>query len=113
MLSVQAQAKGVTLATSLHPDVPRGLVGDSLRLGQVLTNLAGNALKFTDEGQVNIEITLVERDLDGDCARLRFAVRDTGVGVTPKVRMPRFNGYARQGRRAPVHLVRMTHGLDM
>jgi len=84
VLSVQAEAKGVTLATSLHSDVPRALVGDSLRLGQVLTNLAGNALKFTNEGQVVIEITLVEGDLEGDGVRLRFAVHDTGIGVTPE-----------------------------
>jgi two-component system sensor histidine kinase/response regulator len=63
------------------PELPRNLVGDRLRLGQILTNLLGNALKFTSRGTVRLEI-------DGEGARegqcwLRFAVSDTGIGITP------------------------------
>jgi PAS domain S-box-containing protein len=80
VLGVQAQAKGVALSTSLGGDVPRALVGDPLRLGQVLMNLVGNALKFTRAGEVVVEVAVVERGADD--AALRFAVRDTGIGVT-------------------------------
>ncbi|MHC4379822.1 MAG: hybrid sensor histidine kinase/response regulator [Planctomycetota bacterium] len=64
-------------------DVPMALVGDSLRLRQVLLNLAGNAMKFTDKGEVLIETRLIER-MD-DTARLRFEIRDTGCGIPAEV----------------------------
>jgi PAS domain S-box-containing protein len=80
ILSVQAQAKGVSLVTSFGPDVPRALLGDPLRLGQVLTNLAGNALKFTHAGQVTLAVEREDQGVGG--ARLKFSVRDTGIGIS-------------------------------
>jgi PAS domain S-box-containing protein len=81
ILAVQADAKGISFVVTVAKDVPRSLIGDPLRLGQVLTNLVGNAVKFTERGGVTLRVTLASRD-DGE-ARLRFAVEDTGVGMTP------------------------------
>lgn len=75
--AMRAEEKGLELAFSLAPDVPRHLRGDSLRLGQVLTNLVGNAIKFTHQGEVIVSIT---RGASADT--LAFAVRDTGIGLS-------------------------------
>ncbi len=80
MLSAQAQGKGVALVTALPADVPRALLGDPLRLGQVLTNLVGNALKFTRAGQVTLAVERIELGVQG--ALLKFSVRDTGIGIS-------------------------------
>lgn len=75
----RAQAKGLELIAGVHPEVPALVVGDSGRLQQVLTNLAGNAIKFTESGEVIIRATLVEDGPDG-CV-VRFAVSDSGIGI--------------------------------
>ncbi len=64
------------------PDVPRFLVGDPLRLQQILLNLLGNAVKFTERGEVVLKITCLRQN--GRKAALRFAVRDTGIGIPPE-----------------------------
>jgi two-component system sensor histidine kinase/response regulator len=74
-----AFSKGLELLMSVPPDIPATLVGDAHRLGQVLTNLMGNAIKFTDRGEVELKVALVEQT--GEKAKLRFAVRDTGIGM--------------------------------
>ncbi|WP_291323341.1 PAS domain S-box protein [Desulfonatronospira sp.] len=74
-----ASAKGLELLLRVDPDVPKRLVGDSLRLGQVLTNLTSNAMKFTEKGSVELDISL--ESLQGDRAELCFAVKDTGIGM--------------------------------
>ncbi len=82
LIAVKAQSKGVELLFSRAPDVPGALRGDPLRLGQILTNLANNAVKFTEQGEI---VVSVEVEAAGEQnARLRFAVRDTGVGMTPE-----------------------------
>src|SRR5258708_36682605 len=76
-LAVRAHAKGLELAVHLLPDVPRQLGGDPLRLRQVLINLIGNAIKFTETGQVLLS---VQRDPAGDGpGALVFTVSDTGI----------------------------------
>ncbi len=80
VVAVKAEEKGLTLLFQTAPDVPQNLVGDALRLGQVLTNLAGNAVKFTDSGEVVVATELAGRHAGR--VRLRFAIRDTGVGLT-------------------------------
>jgi PAS domain S-box-containing protein len=77
--AVRAEHKGLVLVCELASDVPDPLVGDVLRMRQVLTNLVGNAIKFTAAGTVGIEIGVIERATDQ--VTLRFAVRDTGIGI--------------------------------
>ncbi|HWQ11006.1 MAG TPA: response regulator, partial [Holophaga sp.] len=76
----KASAKGLELVFDVGPGVPNDLVGDPLRLGQILINYANNAVKFTEQGEIDIRARLVE-DL-GDEVILRFEVRDTGIGLT-------------------------------
>ena len=80
VVSVKTQEKGLELLFSREADVPSGLVGDPLRLGQVLVNLSNNAVKFTHEGEILVSISLVA--LEDEKARLRFSVHDTGIGMT-------------------------------
>ena len=76
-----AEARGLELTCGVQPDVPQALVGDPGRLRQVLINLIGNALKFTDRGSVSVR---VERDSSGPLGSLRFSVTDTGIGISPE-----------------------------
>ena len=79
ILSATAQAKGIELLCRTDPAVPSALRGDPGRLRQVLTNLAGNAIKFTDHGEVVVRVELTEEG-ESDSV-LRFSVRDTGIGI--------------------------------
>lgn len=72
------------ITSKLEPDVPPGLEGDARRLNQILLNLLGNAVKFTDGGAVTLSCRLVERRAGS--VRLRFAVEDTGIGISPEMR---------------------------
>jgi len=78
-LAARAQDKGLELLCSADADVPMQLSGDPGRLRQILTNLVGNAVKFTSAGEVAVRVSLVEPVVDQ--AVLRFAVRDTGIGI--------------------------------
>ena len=75
------RAKGLLIATEIAAGVPDGVIGDQHRLKQILTNLLGNAVKFTESGTLTVSVGVVERDDDG--ALLRFEVADTGVGIEP------------------------------
>ncbi|HYD64256.1 response regulator [Azospirillum sp.] len=79
ILASRALAKGVNLASFVPPTLRGPVVGDAARLRQILINLAGNAVKFTDEGSVTI--LLSEEAVEGGRARVRFEVRDTGIGI--------------------------------
>jgi signal transduction histidine kinase/DNA-binding response OmpR family regulator len=76
---VTAAGKSVALTCRYDPAAPRAFVGDPGRVRQVLGNLLGNAVKFTEQGEVGLEVTCVERD--AAAARIRLRVRDTGVGI--------------------------------
>jgi two-component system, sensor histidine kinase and response regulator len=78
-LALRAEQKGLRLACRIEPAVPDALVGDPVRLGQVITNLVGNAVKFTERGEVEIRVTA--ESVTGAEAWLHFAVSDTGVGI--------------------------------
>ena len=78
-LAIRAHAKGLELACRIGPDVPDALVGDDNRLRQVLVNLVGNAIKFTDHGEVVVDVALEDAGADGIV--LRFCIADTGIGI--------------------------------
>ncbi|MEL6189865.1 MAG: response regulator, partial [Myxococcota bacterium] len=78
LLVVKAQEKGLELVTRFQPDLPRRFLGDGGRLRQVLTNLVGNALKFTHDGHVLIDVS---GEVDGGRVSLRISVEDTGIGI--------------------------------
>ncbi len=78
-LAVRAQEKNIEFLCDVDSEIPNHLNGDSGRLRQVLTNLAGNAIKFTQEGEVVLGVQLVEEK--EDTVRLRYSVRDTGIGI--------------------------------
>ena len=79
ILAVRAHQKGVELICSVEDEVPVVAVGDPGRFRQILTNLVGNAVKFTAEGEVEIRVSVV--DVQGDSETVRVAVRDTGIGI--------------------------------
>jgi two-component system sensor histidine kinase/response regulator len=78
-IAPSAHKKGLELTFYLEPDVPLDIVGDPSRLRQVLLNLAGNAIKFTSQGEVGVRVSVDEVSAAG--IRLHFAIRDTGVGI--------------------------------
>ncbi|HLA82188.1 MAG TPA: PAS domain S-box protein, partial [Thermoleophilia bacterium] len=79
LLAIRAQEKGLEFTMMVDPKVPSLLTGDPGRLRQVLTNLTGNAIKFTEWGEVAVRVSL-DRE-DGQSVTLRFSVRDTGIGI--------------------------------
>lgn len=81
LMAERASSKGLRLTVQKPADLPRDLVGDPLRLGQVLLNLVSNAVKFTETGEVRVQVEAVEQDVGG--VQLRFAVHDTGIGIKP------------------------------
>jgi PAS domain S-box-containing protein len=85
ILSLRAHEKGLELACHIAPDTPDLLIGDPLRLRQILMNLVGNALKFTERGEIVVDVGVAEESADAVC--LHLAVRDTGIGI-PAEKLP-------------------------
>jgi two-component system sensor histidine kinase/response regulator len=92
LLDGLARDKGLDLALEIGETVPRNVVGDPLRLRQVLTNLIGNALKFTREGHVGVRVR--RDDLDADRVTLRFEIADTGIGIAEGHRADLFRPFS-------------------
>ncbi len=92
LLAPQASGKGIDFVTYTAPDIPAVLRGDPGRFRQILLNLAGNAVKFTEEGTVAITAELASEDEDG--LELRFRVTDTGIGMTEKVQAKLFQKFS-------------------
>jgi two-component system, sensor histidine kinase and response regulator len=82
LIAVKAHDKAIELLFNTAPDVPTALLGDPLRLGQVLTNLANNAVKFTEKGDIVIGVETVS--CTASETELHFWIRDTGIGMTPE-----------------------------
>jgi signal transduction histidine kinase/DNA-binding NarL/FixJ family response regulator/HPt (histidine-containing phosphotransfer) domain-containing protein/HAMP domain-containing protein len=80
LMSSRAQEKGIGLTSDIAPEVRRHLTGDPARLRQVLLNLVGNAIKFTERGDVRLQVSL-DGLAEGGRQRLRFSVTDTGIGI--------------------------------
>ena len=78
----KAHEKGLEFLAHVAPGIPEHLLGDPLRLGQILTNFVNNAVKFTERGEIRVDIGLLERT--GEKVQLKFSVRDTGIGMTPE-----------------------------
>lgn len=92
LLAERAQAKGLELAGDIPPSLPARLRGDPGRLRQILINLIGNAIKFTDAGEVVVRVSLVsETETD---ALVRFDVEDTGIGITPEEQSRLFQAFS-------------------
>ncbi|HET7270724.1 MAG TPA: response regulator [Rubrobacter sp.] len=93
LFAERAHAKGLELASLIEPEVSTGLMGDPGRLAQVLTNLIGNAIKFTEEGEVVLLVSLAEeRGLEETV--VRFEVRDTGIGMSEEQRSRLFRAFS-------------------
>ena len=92
VLAVKAQEKGLELACRVRPDVPDALVGDPGRLRQILLNLVGNAIKFTERGEVVLRVELESRR-DHE-VRLQFEVQDTGIGIPEEQQAKVFEVFA-------------------
>lgn len=91
MIAERASAKGLELIIRISDAVPRYFIGDPLRLGQALINYANNAVKFTEKGEISIEVTVVEEGVDDMV--LRFAVSDTGIGIDPSHKARLFHSF--------------------
>src|SRR6266704_2389921 len=81
LLAVRARERHLELLAEVTPEVPRAVRGDPTRLRQVLMNLIGNAIKFTEQGEVVVSVSAAARD---GTAKLNFAIRDTGIGIAPE-----------------------------
>jgi len=90
-LAVRAQQKGLELNCHVHSEVPEILVGDPSRLRQVVVNLVGNAVKFTERGEVTVEVALQAEE--GGTAWLHFSVRDTGIGISSEKQAAMFEPF--------------------
>jgi signal transduction histidine kinase/CheY-like chemotaxis protein/HPt (histidine-containing phosphotransfer) domain-containing protein len=90
-LTVRAAEKGLELAYRVAPDVPDAVTGDPVRLRQVLLNLVGNAVKFTERGEIVVDVAVDALEADG--VRLHFTVRDTGIGIPAEQRRRIFDAF--------------------
>ena len=90
--NVKTQEKGLELLFKRDPHVPTVLIGDPLRLGQILINLTNNAVKFTEQGEIVVDIELRERDSNE--VLIEFAVRDTGIGMTKEQQGKLFQSFS-------------------
>ncbi|HJV00276.1 MAG TPA: response regulator [Burkholderiaceae bacterium] len=88
----QAQAKGLRLEQVIAPRIPIGVYGDPNRLRQVIVNLLGNAVKFTETGKISLQVNLM--DEDAQAVGLRFEVHDTGIGVSGEARARIFDSFS-------------------
>ena len=92
MFEQQATDKSLQLIFNREESVPDQIVGDSLRLGQILINLVGNAIKFTDSGSVSLSLLTVTKS-ESDC-RIKFVIRDTGIGISPEQKQHLFQPFS-------------------
>jgi two-component system, sensor histidine kinase and response regulator len=91
-LALRACGKEIEVACHVHPNVPDLLEGDALRLRQVVSNLVGNAIKFTQQGEVVLDVA--EESSSDDETRLHFTVRDTGIGIPSEKQQTIFEAFA-------------------
>lgn len=92
LLHHKAMAREIELIVNIAPDVPSTLIGDPGRLRQILMNLVGNGIKFTDEGHIRIDVKRLESTTDG-LVNLEMSVTDTGIGMTPEQQAQLFQAF--------------------
>lgn len=92
LLATSAHEKGLEITLKIDPKIPVGLVGDPLRIQQVLTNLVGNSIKFTERGNIDISVEL--RSMRDDAVELQFTVRDTGIGISERQQSQLFQAFS-------------------
>jgi signal transduction histidine kinase/CheY-like chemotaxis protein len=92
VLSANMEKKDIQVRFDVQPDVPKGLIGDDMRLRQVLTNLGGNAVKFTSQGEVVLSVRKAASEANS--VTLEFAMRDTGIGIAPDKQEHIFSGFS-------------------
>jgi signal transduction histidine kinase/DNA-binding response OmpR family regulator len=92
MIATAAHEKALEVATLIQPNVPERVAGDPGRLRQVLINIAGNAVKFTEEGEIVLRASLSTED--SESVVVRFEITDTGVGIAPEARARLFGAFA-------------------
>ncbi|CAH6782851.1 sensor histidine kinase BarA [Vibrio chagasii] len=90
--ATNAHEKGLELTLKIDPKVPAGVVGDPLRIQQILTNLVGNSIKFTERGNIDISVEL--RSQSEDNIELQFMVRDTGIGISERQQAQLFQAFS-------------------
>lgn len=95
IITYQAQNKGLEMLLNLPADLPRFIYIDSVRLKQILVNLLGNAVKFTEQGEIELKITPLT-DPTQDYVTFRFEVRDTGIGIKPEMQERIFDAFSQE-----------------
>ncbi|WP_354303821.1 PAS domain S-box protein [Pedobacter sp. UYP1] len=94
IITYQIQKKGLEMLLNLSTDLPRFIWADSIRLKQILVNLMGNAAKFTEKGEIELKIEVLQQQ--GDLYQLRFSVRDTGIGIKEDQKGKIFEAFAQE-----------------
>ncbi len=90
--ATSAHEKGLEITLKVDPKIPAGVIGDPLRIQQVLTNLVGNSIKFTERGNIDISVEL--RSKKDDIVELQFMVRDTGIGISERQQSQLFQAFS-------------------
>ncbi len=93
LISEKANAKGLELIFDVSPGIPNELIGDPLRIGQILINYANNAVKFTERGEIDIVVRMRAREEDEEEVVVYFAIKDTGIGLTEEQRSKLFQSF--------------------
>jgi signal transduction histidine kinase/DNA-binding response OmpR family regulator len=95
MLMLKAEEKHIELRTIIDPSIPQNLTGDPTRVNQILLNLVGNAIKFTEKGHVALEVTLVK--FEDQHYSVRFDISDTGIGISEEYAKDLFTSFTQAG----------------
>ena len=91
--SQKAQDKGIEFAIHVAKDIPMNLIGDPLRIGQIITNFCSNAVKFTHEGEILVDVKIIEK-ISADKLKLCFSVKDSGIGLNEEQRNKMFKEFS-------------------
>ncbi|MEY5047628.1 MAG: hypothetical protein RLZZ175_987 [Bacteroidota bacterium] len=94
IISYQCQSKNLELLLNISPDIPKHIFTDSVRLRQVIVNLLGNAVKFTEKGEIELKVEVLSKIQDK--TKLRFSIKDTGVGIAPEKLKSIFNAFSQE-----------------